>query len=344
MADRTADHTASTAKEKPQSGRGRKRLFQVVSLLVTLALMAYILNHVEWAAMRSMLVNMPVQSLIGAFIAYTVLNIFRAVRFRILLERRESPYRLLIPITFYHNFLVRVLPFKMGELSYIVLLRNRLGYSVEEGVSSLFGARLLELIMILLVAGSALLASGGALTVSETGLIALSLIGFIICMGGLYFSGTLLQWGANMAERILKRLFSQPPHLLLTLISWVRNIALELRTLQHPVLFTKSLLITVFTYGGSFVTFYLLLRGAGLDVSLPVMVAIISLGMFASAFPFSVSGFGVVELSWAAGLIYLAGYSTADASAVGLLLHGFQIIVATVIGVLGYAAIQLQPQ
>ena len=72
---------------------------------------------------------------------YLTLNLLRALRFRVLLDKRESPMRLLIPITLYHNGLVRVIPFKLGEISYVILLKTRLNYSMQEGVGSLFGAR-----------------------------------------------------------------------------------------------------------------------------------------------------------------------------------------------------------
>jgi hypothetical protein len=62
--------------------------------------------------------------------------------------------------------------------------------------------------------------------------------------------------------------------------------------------------------------------------------------MFATAFPFSLSGFGAVELSFAFGLVNLAGYSAGDATSIGLMLNGMQLIFAALSGLLGYLLMQ----
>lgn len=345
LAQTTETHAEPSMAAATPQRKGRKRLMQVISALVTVALMAYILLNVQWATLGELLASVSLLSIAAAFGTYMLLQVFRAWRFKALLEKRQTPYRLLIPITFYHNFLVRVLPFKMGELSYIILLRNRLGYSVEEGVSSLVAARLLELIVIIFVMGVALLASGAQLAQQREVLLLLSVVGFVVCALGMYFASNLMRWGLGIGRRIMDALLGERvPGFVDKLEAALHKLADEFAALQRPALFSKALFITLFTYGGSFFTFYILLLAVGVEVSTPTMIAIISLGMFASAFPFSISGFGVIELSWAAGLIVLANYTTAEASAVGLLLHAFQIISATIIGALGYLAIQAQPE
>ena len=126
-------------------------------------------------------------------LAYLALNLFRAFRFRILLDKRDSPWRILIPITLYHNFLVRALPFKLGELSYIVLLRSRLNYSMEEGVSSLFGARILELLIIVMVFASSIPASAEQLAAQRDELLVAIAVTFALSVIGLYFGGPCYQ-------------------------------------------------------------------------------------------------------------------------------------------------------
>jgi uncharacterized membrane protein YbhN (UPF0104 family) len=111
--------------------------------------------------------------------------------------------------------------------------------------------------------------------------------------------------------------------------------------IRQPRLFLTALFTTCFTYTSSFLTNYVLLRALGVEVHLPVFIAIISLGMFASAFPFTVSGFGVVEAAWRVGLMQFAGMPDADATAAGFLLHGFQIFAAALYGLLGYLLIHV---
>ena len=91
-------------------------------------------------------------------------------------------------------------------------------------------------------------------------------------------------------------------------------------------------------------TNYVLLRALGVQVELSAMIAIISIGMFASAFPLNVSGFGVVEVAWRVGLTQFAGWNESDATATGFLLHGFQLFAAALYGLAGYLLIHLSPR
>ena len=138
----------AASKERSAGARLSRRqlLARAASITITVVLLADLVGRVNWAEFDQMLGRVGPASWIGALLAYLALNLLRALRFRILLDKRDSPWRILIPITLYHNFLVRALPFKLGELSYIVLLRSRLNYTMEEGFSSLFGARVLELL------------------------------------------------------------------------------------------------------------------------------------------------------------------------------------------------------
>ena len=111
--------------------------------------------------------------------------------------------------------------------------------------------------------------------------------------------------------------------------------------IRQPRLFLTALFTTCFTYTSSFLTNYILLRALGVDVEFAGFIAIISLGMFASAFPFTVSGFGVVEGAWLVGLTQFADMPDADAAAAGFLLHGFQIFAAALYGLLGYSLIHI---
>lgn len=327
------------------SGRDRRQLIvRVLSVVVTVALLAALVGEVEWAEFDQLLGRVALVSWLGALLAYLGLNIFRALRFRVLLDKDDTPWRLLVPITLYHNFLVRALPFKLGELSYIALLRSRLNYSMEEGLSSLFGARILELLIIILVFASGVLSSAEALATQREQLMLIILVTFVVCIFGLYFGGGLLRASARMALPRLRRLLREKSRLLPALESGWLQLADELDRIRQPRLFLSALLISCFTYSSSFLTNYVLLRALGIQVDFPAMIAIISIGMFASAFPFNVSGFGVVEVAWRFGLTHFAGWSESDATATGFLLHGFQLFAAALYGLAGYLLIHLSPR
>lgn len=335
--------TSNTAIQQRKPINVKQLLWRGISIVVTVALLIVLIGNVEWADFGNLIGRISILSLLGALFSYLMLNVFRAFRFRTLLDKSETPMRMLIPITLYHNFLVRLLPFKLGEISYIVLLRSRLNYSMEEGVSSLFGARILELLIIVVVFAMGILLSGDQFEAQRNGLMLVVIAVFVGSILGLYFAGTLIRFFITIGNRILKQVMSSKPSIVESIESKLVEMAVEFDRIRNPRLFMSALFITCFTYLTSFMTNYILLRAVGLEVELPLVITIISIGMFASAFPFSVSGFGVVELSWLFGLTQFAGFADAEATSIGFLLHGFQVIAATLYGLVGYILIHTSP-
>lgn len=335
------DETRRRVNAADKGGSSRQFLVRAASIAITVGLLADLVGRVNWAEFDQLLGRVTATSWLGALLAYLTLNLFRALRFRILLDKRDSPWRILAPITLYHNFLVRALPFKLGELSYILLLRSRLNYSMEEGVSSLFGARVLELLIIVMVFASSIPASTEALAAQRDELTLAIAVTFALSVIGLYFGGNIIRAFQKAAKPILALAEGRRPGIAAGANKRLRQLADEMDRIRQPRLFLTALFTTCFTYTSSFLTNYILLGALGVNVELPVFIAIISLGMFASAFPFTVSGFGVVEAAWRIGLMQFADMPDGDATAAGFLLHGFQIFAAAVYGLLGYLLIHI---
>lgn len=336
----TDSDTRNASKRRKQ----RQLIVRVVSVIVTVALLAVLVGEVKWAEFDQLLGRVAPISWLGALLAYLALNLFRALRFRVLLDKDDAPWRLLAPITLYHNFLVRALPFKLGELSYVALLRSRLNYSMEESLSSLFGARILELLIIILVFASGVLTSAEALAQQRDRLMLIIVATFFVCVLALYFGGSLLRSSAGLLLPWIRRLLRGKRRPIGAIESGWLQLAEELDRVRQPRLFLSALFISCFTYSSSFLTNYVLLRALGIQVDFPAMIAIISIGMFASAFPFNVSGFGVVEVAWRVGLVQFADWNESDATATGFLLHGFQLFAAALYGLAGYLLIHLSPR
>src|SRR5690606_36010597 len=127
-----------------------------------------------------------------------LLNFFRLIRFRTLLKRPDIPFETLYPIVLYHNFLVRMLPFKTGELSYVVLLRQHLNQPLREGVSSLISARLFELFMVIVIGGGALLLETNLVNLPVFVSVLIVVVGGLLYLGALYYSGPLMHLAAGI--------------------------------------------------------------------------------------------------------------------------------------------------
>jgi len=309
--------------------------WRIISTVLALLLIGFMLSLIQWGDFVDVLGRLSLQSMVAAFSVYVLLNLFRSFRFVALLNRDDiSPWRV-FPIALYHNFLVRLLPFKLGEFAYIVLMRNRMNVRVEEGFSSLFGSRLLELLMIILVGAVSLLLSGeiipnqGALVIV---LVIGSIIGGII---GFYYVGTMI--------RLFNRIIGTFDHIgfIGKLIEKLDGLAQEFDRIRKPKIFAKALFWSCFTYGSSFAVNWILLVAIGINVDPVTLVILVSLGMFATAFPFNISGFGAVELSWALGLTTFLAMSSSEATSIGLMLNGFQLLCAAISGGIGYGIVQM---
>ena len=337
--------TEESIKATPDSKSKKRRQFawRVLSVLVTVALLYFVLDELQGADLGELLTRIPAWSWMGALLVYLALNLLRAQRFRVLLDKRDTPLRLLIPITLYHNGLVRIVPFKLGEISYVLLLKTRLNYTMQEGVGSLFGARILELLIIVLVFAFGILMSGDQFAEARDKLVFGVLLVFVVSVAGLYYAGSLIRLALRIARGLLFSQIGSDKSFIASTQSKLLELAAEFDRIRQPRLFFSALFISCFTYASSFMTNLILLRAVGLEADLPIVITVISLGMFGSAFPFTLSGFGIVETAWWTGLTRFAGYPGDEAAAIGIVLHGFQIVAAVVYGLAGYLLIRITP-
>jgi len=332
----TSESMSTNPPAKPGTRISRKWLWRIASLLIALLLVVYMLSRIQWSDFAAVVARLSPLSITAGFLVYLMLNLFRSFRYISLLDNPELPVAKVYPISLYHNFFVRLLPFKLGEVVYIILMRNRLQVRTREGISSLFGSRLLELLVIVLVAAVSLLLSGNLFessTVVLTGLVVVCIVGGL---AGFYYSGSIIRF----SMRIVRGLINHP--VVHKLADKFDGLALELDKLHEPRIFLKGLFWSLFTYSCSFGVNAILLYSVGVIVDPFTLVMIVSLGMFATAFPFSISGFGAVELSFAFGLTVFLAYSESQATSIGLMINGLTLIYAGLSGFVGFLAVQWQ--
>ena len=310
----------------------RSLIWKLAGLVISISIAAYLISQIDLAAFAQIVRSVPIWSLIAALACYLLLNFFRLLRFRILLEGGDIPFNLMYPIVLYHNFLTRILPFKTGELSYIVLLRQHLQRPIREGVSSLVSSRLFELFMVVVVGGGMLLlASNDTLVFAE---IALVLVVALLLLVALYFSGTLL----HVVSQRLDRLRFALAHMVAQRLD---SLATAFDRLRVPGIFRSMLLLSVCTYSMSVSFNLVLLYGLGVDVNLGLLVGIISIVMLTDALPLATfSGLGMIEGGWTFGLVVFAGFTVEQAAPLAFFLHGVQLLAAASTGLLGYLWLQ----
>ena len=272
----------------------------LLGLGVSVFLIIYLARQLDYSHFLRLAKNVPLWFFFILFALFLLLNIFRALRFRILLDRKELPLGVLFPITLCHNFFVRTLPLMVGEFSYIALLRRHLKIPVSEGIRSLFEARLFDLQFVILGGTFGLLTMGHQST--GYGLTILALAGVLIIVNCVLF--TVLPKGIERIWTCIVRIYPWRHTSLLESIGHkLGEVSLQLDRFRCIRLLLKALAFSFCTYGTNLSCHLFLLSTLNVDQRLNVLLVVISVVMIAAWFPFSLSGFGVIEGSWAASLV-----------------------------------------
>ncbi len=309
----------------------------VLALIVTIGLTTYLLSYVSLKQSIQIAKDVPPRFLVGAFTLYLVFNCLRALRYRVLLGLSEARFTPLLSITLFHNFLTRTLPFMMGELSYVILVRRYLDASSSQGISSLFGARLLEALFVSL---SALI---GLYTIETSDSSATLRTVVIVILGvgvlSIAMAGPILEKTLVPLLRILQHKMERP--LVERFLAKAQDLAGQLRSFRQPRTVAPAIGLSVLTYLTSFGFYVVLLRGCGIDHSLGVLMVVVSISIASLWFPFAFSGIGVVEGGWVLGLTQFAEVDAGKAIALAFFLHGALIVSTAATGLAGLLVLSL---
>ncbi len=128
----------------------------VVGLLVYLAQKAHIDPKQTWTTVK----QANVLFFLAAFLVYYASFLFRALRWRILLQNvgftkdngiHLPPFWKIVEIIYISFFANSIVPAKLGDLYRAYLLRQEIRVSVSRGVGTILAERLLDLIVLLLL-------------------------------------------------------------------------------------------------------------------------------------------------------------------------------------------------
>ncbi len=302
---------------------------------MSICLVVYLLLFADLQAFAVIAKQIPLWVPVALFGLYMLLNLIRAMRFRVLLGDSGVPMRLIFPIALYHNFLSQTLPFRTGEVSYVALSHRWLGQRTSAGVSSLFSSRLFDLTIIIFAGLVGLLVVGDPESGYSQNLIPALAVAFVAVVAGMYFASPLFKLAIS-GWLFAARLGPWKTWSLVEIIGErLHEIPAQLERIREPAVFSKTLALTVGVYGASFGFNLLLLWAVGVDHNLGLLLVVITMVTLAAWLPISVSGFGVIEGGWAIGLVLFTDLSPAEATAVGFFMHGSQVIATALTGLLG---------
>lgn len=153
----------------------RRAFYLVVSLMLSVLLMALLFSRIDAAELGTALARIFVPGLL-AYMAVALLGAgLRAWRYRLFLGPSSVGWTDLLMATFIRNSFVDLLPARVGSLSLIYVLNKRLGFPFEAATSAFVASFVYDFLTLApFVVGAALIVGLGATAVSSPALLAVA--------------------------------------------------------------------------------------------------------------------------------------------------------------------------
>ena len=314
----------------------RRLLFFVASIAVSLGSLAFILRAVPFSdVIESLSRTDPVYLLLSVCaIAFSLLT--RGVRWWILLNRRITVLESFHMINV--MFLGNQLPFRLGEVARGVLATRR-GVPLVTSGTSIIVERLIDVLMlVLLIAATvSIMPTAPADLTDQASLFgAIALIGFLTLL--------IFAHAPAFAHRLLNKLLhAVKPLQRLPMKAVLSHLLDGLQPLTDLRTLLLTAIWTLLAWSAPLAALYFLHLALGIDVNYAISVPLgIALTAISIAMPVSIAALGPFEV---AILVTgrLVGMSDVDALALGLLLHGINVISYGAWGTVGLLALGASP-
>lgn len=285
------------------------------SVFLAAVLLFALFQDLNWEDLPVALAEVPAGVIAGSFLCYLTMNVFRSTRLRTVFP--SVPIGRLLGIAFVHNFFNVFVPFRVGELSFPILLRRHASFT--ESITALVVVRILDLIMITLIfVIAALLTSIPSAAFLQYGLAVTTIL----------MAAVVALW---VLRDLPLRLF--PPQ--------IRPLLEPLRAYRWGRL-GWLFLHTVVIWTSSLGVYMLLARPLGVEsVSYLALCIPITFVRLTNVLPISgLAGFGTTEGAWVLGMLAI-GVDRESALVSGLLIHVLRLVYTLGLGLAGWVLLRV---
>jgi len=284
----TRDTSDTAAITPAASANGRKYLLSFAKAAVTIGIVYWLATSVDLGMVGRILAQAKYTYLVFSCLIVTVVILIGCVRWRMLIGHLGLviPMRQALPSYYLGMFFNNFLPTGVGgDLARTVHLKLH-GHGIKPLISSALADRTIGLAVMLLLGGISLLLSPELRIDPDrklylAGLIALGLAGGVVLF---WFSNRLPldSLSRRYQHTRLRRGLIEIVHLLTTYRTALRGVF-------------AAALLSVVMQSLVIVTYYLLARGVGIELSLITFFAFVSMVQVAASLPISLGGLGVRE-------------------------------------------------
>jgi hypothetical protein len=274
--------------------------------------------------------------ILASFLLYICVYIFRAIRFRILLDH-SLDLKDMFSIVCIHNLLSQIIPARLGEFSYIYMVRNR-GVPLHKNISSIAIARLLDMciISVIFLIG---IATTPFLIKKFYFILIASIIVVAMILSFMFLISTKPEFFISLVKKIT--LGSKRKYMII-ISSKIEATLNEFRILRSShtlsLLVFSSLLVWLCAYLSMFFLMNsifpsLTLQNIFLIATIPIMISVLPI--------YGLAGIGTIEIGFTFPLLIFA-ISMNDAVAASFAVHFMQLFFTLVLAAVGYAIIMIE--
>lgn len=299
-----------------------------------------LLSQIQIADVTTTLAGIDPLYLFVGFGLYVLSYFFRALRFRILLNKKVG-LKNLFTIVCVHNMMNNILPARTGELSYIYLLKKHHNKTAGEGIATLFVARVFDIISI------TLLFSVSALMIKDLPDMVAKVVFFIVFFLALVivFLITLLYSGnsfLNLVGMFFERFGLEDKRIVGYMLRKGSETVESFEMIKTNGRFIEMFTISIGIWLSLYLLNYTLVIAMGINLNFFTIVLASTFAVFTTVLPIQgVGGFGTIEGGWAIGFV-AAGLTKEVAISSGFGVHIITIFYFIIIGLFGYSVIKLK--
>jgi uncharacterized protein (TIRG00374 family) len=319
----------------------RLSLWNILFFLFGLAVLFFLLKQIDFKNLLDLIFKIKPEYLLLGGVLYLCKGLLRALRFKRTNARYPIPFLKMLRLTFASSLASQVLPLKLGELTYVYLLKRDNRASISHGLSSLMIIRLIDLLAV------SLLFIIFTLTVQVPDNLAIyfrAILGFMAVL----LAAILFVIFISARDQVIVQFFQrfalvEKIGLLKKGINWLAHFLSDLKQYRWSQYVEWTLLASA-EWLVNFSVFHVLLIGLGLTPAWFDTVVSVTFSVLASVLPINSFGnFGTQEAGWSTGLVLL-GYARESAIASGFATHLITLAYFLVFGGISWLSYYILPE